>query len=87
MKKSIILSTVSALSLAGALAVPAFAMCDGSVRFDRSNGQPSIMSTLNPQPLPPGRHPLMISGYSDGTDGMVSCAIGGRRVPPEPCQV
>ncbi len=86
MKKSFILSTVSALTLAGALAVPAFAMCDGSVRFDRSNGQPIIMSTLNPQPLPPGRHPLMISGYSDGTDGIASCAIS-RRVPPEPCQV
>ncbi len=79
MKKAI-LSTLAALTLATTLVVPAFAFADGSVHFDhRSGGDPStsnIMMDLNPQPLPPGRHPLMISGYSDGTDGISGCAAG-----------
>ena len=44
MKKAI-LSTIAALTLAGGLAVPAFAFADGSVHFTHA---------LNPQPLPPG---------------------------------
>ncbi len=35
---------------------------------------PAFASDLNPQPLPPGRHPLMISSYSDGFDGISGCA-------------
>jgi hypothetical protein len=60
MKKTIIAAALAALTLAATVTVPAFAFADGSVHF---NQRSIVMSDLNPQPLPPGRHG-MISGYS-----------------------
>ncbi len=79
MRKAV-LSTLAALTLASALLAPAFAFADGSVRFLRSGSDPSmVMTDLNPQPLPPGRHGLT-------TAVCTTTGLGKRQgQPPEPC--
>ena len=77
MKKSLIVSTLSSLILAGGLAAPVFAFADGSVHFQRS--QPIILSDLNPQPLPPGRHGLTYNAC------LSAAAYRRGDQPPDPC--